>query len=63
MSKKVKEVILILQMNGWHLDRIRGSHRIFVKKGARRPIPVAGKDTQDMAEGTYRAIMKEAGLI
>lgn len=29
MSKKVKDVILLLQMNGWHLDRTKGDHRIF----------------------------------
>jgi len=62
MTKKVKEVILLLEMNGWHLDRVRGSHRIFVKPGARRPIPVPGKINQEMAEGTYRQILKEAGL-
>lgn len=62
MSKKVKEVILLLQMNGWHLDRTKGDHRIFKKNGARRAIPVPGKDNKDLAEGTYRAILKEAGL-
>ena len=62
MTKKVKEVILLLEMNGWHLDRVRGSHRIFVKPGAGRPIPVPGKINQEMAEGTYRQILKEAGL-
>jgi len=49
-------------MNGWHLDRTKGDHRIFKKKGARRAIPVPGKDNKDLAEGTYRAILKEAGL-
>ena len=53
--------MLLLQMNGWHIDRTKGSHRIFVKKGA-RPIPVSGKESKDLAEGTYRAILKEAGL-
>lgn len=62
MSKKVKEVILLLEMNGWHLDRIKGSHRFFVKQSARRSIPVSGKLNQSMAEGTYRSILKEAGL-
>ncbi len=61
MSKKVKEVILLLQMNGWHLDRIHGDHRIFVKKGA-RSIPVSGKESQDMSEGLYRAILRQANI-
>ena len=61
MSKKVKEVMLLLQMNGWHLDRIKGNHRIFEKKG-HRPIPVSGKESEDMSEGLYRAILREANL-
>jgi predicted RNA binding protein YcfA (HicA-like mRNA interferase family) len=62
MTKKVKEVILLLQMNGWYLDRIKGDHRIFKKNGARRAIPVPGKDNKELAEGTCRAILREAGL-
>ena len=62
MTKKVKEVILLLQMNGWHHIRTRGSHRIYMKPGARRPIPVSGKESDDMAEGTYRKILKEGGI-
>ena len=61
MSKKVKEVMLLLQMNGWYLDRIKGDHRIFEKKG-HRPIPVSGKESEDMSEGLYRAILREANL-
>ena len=61
MSKKVKEVMLLLQMNGWHLDRIKGDYRIFEKKG-HRPIPVSGKESEDMSEGLYRAILREANL-
>ncbi|MBR5402837.1 MAG: type II toxin-antitoxin system HicA family toxin [Bacteroidales bacterium] len=62
MSKKVKEVILLLEINGWHHSRTRGSHKIFTKPGAPRSIPIAGKESDDMAEGTYRRILREAGL-
>ncbi|MBO6096010.1 MAG: type II toxin-antitoxin system HicA family toxin [Bacteroidales bacterium] len=62
MSKKVKEVILLLQMNGWHLDRTRGDHRIFRKQGAKRSVTVAGKESEDLCEGTYQAILKQARL-
>ncbi|MBQ9701741.1 MAG: type II toxin-antitoxin system HicA family toxin [Bacteroidales bacterium] len=61
MGKKVREVILLLQMNGWHMDRVRGSHRVFVKKGA-RSIPVSGKESKDMPEGLYRAILRQANI-
>ncbi|KAA6321135.1 hypothetical protein EZS27_029173, partial [termite gut metagenome] len=36
MSMKVKEVIKILEENGWVYQRTRGDHRIYYKKGARR---------------------------
>ena len=62
MTKKVKDVILLLQIHGWHWVRTRVDHRIFRKEGARRPIPVPGKDSDDMAEGTYRHILREAGI-
>ena len=61
MSKKVKEVILLLQLNGWNLDRMKGDHRIFEKKGM-RSIPVSGKESEDMPEGLYRAILRQANL-
>jgi len=62
MSKKVKEVILLLQMNGWHLVRTKGDHRIFRKIGEHRSIPVPGKDSKEMPEGMYRAILRQAKL-
>ena len=62
MPKKVREVLEILNRDGWTLDRQRGSHRQLkhaVKPGT---VTVAGKPGIDMAEGTYRAILKQAGL-
>ncbi|KAA6342265.1 hypothetical protein EZS27_009995 [termite gut metagenome] len=62
MSMKVKEVIKILEENGWVYQRTRGDHRIYYKKGARRSIPVPGKLNGDMKEGIFRDILKEAGI-
>ena len=42
MTKKVKEVIVLLEKNGWTFVRIRGDHRIYYKEGAKRPIVVPG---------------------
>ena len=36
MSKKVKEVILLLQINGWRHVRTKGDHRVFKKRFGRR---------------------------
>ena len=61
MSKKVWEVIELLEANGWHYDRTRGDHHM-LKKPGKRSIPVPGKRNDDISEGTYRAILREAGL-
>jgi predicted RNA binding protein YcfA (HicA-like mRNA interferase family) len=62
MSKKVKEVIALLEENGWELKRIRGDHRIYYKEGARRPVVVPGNNNDDLKEGTLGSILREAGL-
>lgn len=62
MSKKVWEVIELLEANGWQYLRTRGDHHKFKKPGARRSIIVPGNRNGDMPEGTYRAILREAGL-
>ncbi|MGN1219100.1 MAG: type II toxin-antitoxin system HicA family toxin, partial [Phocaeicola sp.] len=38
MPKRVKEVIEILEENGWKYNRMKGDHRIYCKDGAKRPI-------------------------
>lgn len=59
---KVKEVIDLLEQNGWEYVRTRGDHRIYYKKGARRPIPIPGKLSDDLKYGTLGSILREAGL-
>ena len=58
---KVKEVIKILEKNGWYLARIKGSHRQFkhpIKKGT----TLVGKESLDLAPGTLNSIFKQAKL-
>lgn len=62
MSKKVKEVIDLIEQEGWVFDRMKGSHRVYTKKGAARPVVVPGKLSDDLAEGTYHSILRGAGL-
>lgn len=62
MSLKVKEVIKMLEDAGWELVRTRGDHRMYNKKGARRPIVVPGKLSDTLPQGTLSSILKEAGL-
>lgn len=62
MTKKVKEVVHLLEMNGWRYIGTRGDHHKYYKEGARRPIIVPGRPNDDLKEGTYYSILKEAGL-
>ena len=59
---KVRELIRLLEENGWRLARTRGSHRHF--KHANKPgtVTVAGKTGVDVPPGTLNAILKQAGL-
>ena len=62
MTKKVKDVVALLETHGWVCVRMRGDHRVFVKQGARRPIVVPGNMNADLAAGTLKSILRESGL-
>lgn len=62
MKKKVKEIIELLEADGWSYLSTKGDYHKFYKEGARRPIIVAGKRNDDLAEGTLNSILREAGL-
>jgi predicted RNA binding protein YcfA (HicA-like mRNA interferase family) len=56
---KAKELFKIAKKNGFDLDRVSGSHYIFVKNGCVVPIPFhAGKD---LKPGLQNAILKQLG--
>jgi len=59
---KVKEVIKLLEEDGWYLARTKGSHRQF--KNANKPgaVTVSGKPSIDVPRGTLNSILKQAGL-
>jgi predicted RNA binding protein YcfA (HicA-like mRNA interferase family) len=59
---KVKEIIELLERNGWNQVRTRGSHRQFrhpVKPGT---VTVAGAMSKDLPLGTLKQIYRQAGL-
>ena len=58
MVKKVREVIELLEADGWEFKRMRGDHRIYYKKGARRPIPIPGNLNDDLKDGTLYISLK-----
>ena len=57
---KVRDVIKLIEHDGWRLARIRGSHRQY--KHADKPglVTIAGKPNDDLAPGTLNSILKQA---
>jgi len=59
---KVREVIKMLEEDGWHLVASRGSHRQYKHPGKTGRVTVPGKPADDLAPGTLNSIMKQARL-
>jgi len=60
---KVKEVIKLLEADGWYLVAQKGSHKQFKhhSKPGRVTVPAHGQN-KDLAKGTENSILKQAGL-
>ena len=59
---KVREVIKMLEEDGWFLARTRGSHRQYKHSSKPGLVSVAGKSADDLGPGTLNSILKQAGL-
>lgn len=59
---KVKEILDVIQSDGWFLVRMRGSHRQFHHATKTGTVTVAGKPSHDLLKGIENSILKQAGL-
>ncbi len=59
---KVRELIKMLEKQGWVLTRTKGSHRQYRHSEKRGTVTVAGKPGTDIPPGTLTSILKQAGL-
>lgn len=59
---KVREVIVMLESDDWHLVATRGSHRQYKHPSKPGRVTIAGKPGDDVARGTLNSILKQAGL-
>jgi predicted RNA binding protein YcfA (HicA-like mRNA interferase family) len=57
---KVREVMRLLEQDGWRLVRTRGSHRQLRHSTKPGTITVSGNPGVDVPRGTLRAILKQA---
>ena len=62
VSMKVREVIKLIEKDGWYLARTRGSHRQFKHPTKSGLVTIAGKPSDDLAPGTLNSILKQAQL-
>ena len=59
---KVKEIIKLIEKDGWYLIRTKGSHRQYKHQTKIGLVTVPGKSSDDLAPGTFNSILKQAGL-
>lgn len=59
---KVREVIRLVEDNGWRLVEIEGSHRQFKHPNKPGRVTISGHSGDDMPKGTLASVMRQGGL-
>ena len=59
---KVKDLIKLIEKDGWYQVRMRGSHRQYKHSAKIGLVTVPGRPNDDLAPGTLNSILKQAGL-
>jgi len=59
---KVRDIIKLLEQDGWYLKATKGSHRQYKHPVKLGRVTVPGHPSDDLAPGTLNSVMKQAGL-
>lgn len=59
---KVREIIKIIENDGWFLKRPKGSHRQFKHPTKSGTVTIAGHERDELHPKTESSILKQAGL-
>jgi len=59
---KVREVIKLIEKDGWYVVATKGSHRQYKHPTKTGRVTIAGKPSHDLAPGTLNSILKQAQL-
>jgi len=59
---KVRDVLKLLEDDGWYWVRTKGSHRQYKHPTKTGLVTLPGKPGDDLAPGTLNSIFKQAGL-
>jgi predicted RNA binding protein YcfA (HicA-like mRNA interferase family) len=61
-SVKVRDVLKLIEEDGWYLVRVKGSHRQYKHPTKVGLVTLPGKPGDDLAPGTLNSVFKQAGL-
>ncbi len=59
---KIREVIKLIEKEGWCLVRVKGDHRQYKHPSKKGLVTISGHFNEDVAKGTLNSILKQAGL-
>jgi predicted RNA binding protein YcfA (HicA-like mRNA interferase family) len=59
---KVRDVIKMIEADGWRLKRTRGSHRHFEHPVKPGNVTVAGHPSVDLHPDTLKSILRQGGI-
>jgi predicted RNA binding protein YcfA (HicA-like mRNA interferase family) len=57
---KVRDVIEVIEADGWYLVVAKGSHRQYKRSTKRGRVTIAGHLGDDLAPGTLNSVFKQA---
>jgi predicted RNA binding protein YcfA (HicA-like mRNA interferase family) len=60
---KVKEMIDLIEADGWFFLRQKGSHRHFRHPTKKGTVTIPGKLSDDLLPNTSKSILKQAALL
>jgi predicted RNA binding protein YcfA (HicA-like mRNA interferase family) len=59
---KVRELISLIEADGWFQVRMKGSHRQFHHPTKTGTVTISGKASVDIPPGTLNSALKQAGI-
>jgi predicted RNA binding protein YcfA (HicA-like mRNA interferase family) len=59
---KVRDIINLIEADGWHVVQTKGSHRQYKHPIKLGRVTIAGHPNDDIAPGTLNSILKQAKL-
>jgi predicted RNA binding protein YcfA (HicA-like mRNA interferase family) len=59
---KVRDVIKLIEADGWYLVVTKGSHRQYKHSTKAGRVTIAGHPSHDLAPGTLNSIFKQAQI-